>query len=75
MIAKALMQNDHMRLTEFQGTRSRLEEEGLAALAKVFKKQKSLVKVDLTQNGSKRGLAPLLESMISCKDTLKELHI
>jgi len=36
MIAEALLQNDHMQLTEFAGTRSRLEEEGLASLAKVF---------------------------------------
>ena len=75
MIASALLKNDHMKLTEFQGTRSRLEEEGLTALAGVFKKQQSLVKIDVAQNGSKRGLAPLLEAMAHCKDTLKELVI
>jgi len=38
MIANALIKNEHMKLEEFHGTRSRLEEEGLTALAKVFKK-------------------------------------
>lgn len=75
MIAAALMKNDDMKLQEFAGTRSRLEEEGLTALSGVFKKQHSLVKLDVMQNGSKRGLAPLLESLVDCKDTLKELII
>jgi len=67
MIAAALSKNDEMRLTEFFGTRSRLEEEGLSALSEVFKKQKSLVKLNVSQNGSKRGLAPLLDAMAECK--------
>ena len=44
-------------------------------MAEVFEKQKSIVKVELFQNGSKRGLGPLLKSLIKCKDTLKELQI
>jgi Ran GTPase-activating protein 1 len=75
MIAAAILKNEHMKLKEFAGTRSRLEEEGLTALADVFRKQKSIEKLDLTQNGSKRGLAPLLGSLIECKSTLRELYI
>ena len=33
------------------------------------------MKLDVTQNGSKRGLAPLLEAMLDCRGTLKELSI
>ena len=38
MIAEALLKNDDMRLTTFKGTRSRLEDAGLTALAQAFSK-------------------------------------
>jgi Ran GTPase-activating protein 1 len=47
MIAKALLKCEDMHLKEFAGTRSRLEEEGLTALAEVFTKQKSLEKINV----------------------------
>ena len=75
MIAAALLKNDDMKLQEFHGTRSRLEEEGLTALSAVFEKQRSLVVLDVSQNGAKQGLSPLLNSMIACKDTIREITI
>jgi len=75
MIAESILSNSGMRLTEFRASRDRLEEDGMRKMAEVFEKQKSIVKVELYQNGSKRGLAPLLKSLITCKGTLKELLI
>ena len=75
MIADSILSNPGMRLTEFRASRDRLEEDGMRKMAEVFEKQKSIVKVELFQNGSKRGLAPLLKALITCKDTLKELQI
>ena len=75
MIAKGLMTCQDMKLREFHGTRSRLEEEGIEALAEVFKNQGCLQKIDVCQNGSKRGLIALLDSMVACKDTLTHLVI
>ena len=75
MIAAAILKNDHMKLKVFAGTRSRLEDDGFRALADVFRKQRSIEKLDLTQNGSKRGLAPLLSSLQECKESLRELYI
>ena len=48
MIADALLKNDHMKLREFYGTRSRLENEGFEALAKVFTKQGCLERIDVS---------------------------
>ena len=66
MIAEAILKNENMKLVEFSACRDRLEEEGMAAIAQVFEKQKSLVKLEVYQNGSKRGLTQLLSSLISC---------
>jgi Ran GTPase-activating protein (RanGAP) involved in mRNA processing and transport len=75
MIADAILSNSEMKLTEFRASRDRLEEDGMRKMAEVFEKQKSIMKVELFQNGSKRGLAPLLKSLATCKGTLKELLI
>lgn len=75
MIADALLKNNHMKLREFHGTRSRLEDEGLESLAQVFSKQGCLEKIDVSQNGSKRGLVALLNSLASCASTLTHLVI
>lgn len=75
MIAESILSNPGMKLTEFRASRDRLEEDGMRKMAEVFEKQQSIVKVKLYQNGSKRGLAPLLKSLITCKGTLKALHI
>ena len=64
-----------MKLVEFSACRDRLEEEGMASMGKVFAHQKSLVKLEVYQNGSKRGLTQLLESLVSCKSTLKYVDI
>lgn len=48
MIAEALLKNDQMKLKEFHGTRSRLEDEGLESLAQVFSKQGCLEKIDVS---------------------------
>jgi Ran GTPase-activating protein (RanGAP) involved in mRNA processing and transport len=75
MIAESILSNSEMKLTEFRASRDRLEEDGMMKMAEVFEKQKSIVKVELYQNGSKRGLAALLKSLATCKGTLKELLI
>lgn len=75
MIATALLKNESMRLVEFSACRDRLEEEGMAAMGKVFEKQRSLVKLEVYQNGSKRGLAPLLAALVQCKETLAYVDI
>ena len=38
LIAEAILKNGSMKLKEFYGSRSRLEDEGLEALGKVFSK-------------------------------------
>ena len=48
MIAEALLKNSDMKLTSFAGSRSRLEDDGLSALAGVFTKQGALVTLDVT---------------------------
>lgn len=75
MIAEALAKNSKVRITEFYASRDRLEQDGLEALAKVFSAQKSLVKIEVFQNGSKEGLKHLLLSLVDCKDTLKSINI
>jgi Ran GTPase-activating protein (RanGAP) involved in mRNA processing and transport len=75
MIADSILSNPGMRLTEFRASRDRLEEDGMRKMAEVFEKQKSIVKLELYQNGSKRALAPLLKALVTCKGTLKELLI
>lgn len=75
MIASALMKCDEMHLVEFYGSRSRLEEEGLSSLGEVFSKQKSIVRLNVSQNGSKKGLKPLLNAMCDCSETLEFIVI
>jgi Ran GTPase-activating protein (RanGAP) involved in mRNA processing and transport len=75
MIAEALLRNRQMKLTSFAATRSRLEEDGIAALSHVFAQQQSIEVLNLAQNGSKRALGKLLDAMIECKHTLRELRI
>ena len=75
MIADALLKNPTMKLTEFRASRDRLEEQGMASIGEVFAKQKSIEKIEVYQNGSKAGIPLLLSSLLSCKATLKELHI
>jgi len=76
MIAESILENEEMKLTEFYACRDRLEDPGMEAMAKVFNKHKTLEKIEVYQNGSKAGLAPLLESLASsCADSLTELHI
>jgi Ran GTPase-activating protein (RanGAP) involved in mRNA processing and transport len=75
MIADALLMNQHMRLKTFSASRSRLEEKGIAKLSQVLYAQQSIEKLDLAQNGCKRGLAPLLKAMVKCSGTLKSLNI
>lgn len=74
MIAKALLANPKMKLRHFAAARSLLEE-SVKNLAEVFKHQKSIQVLDLHQNKSKRGLPILLEALIHCKDTLRELYL
>ena len=42
MIAEPLLKNDRIKLTEFYGSRGRLEDGGLEALSKFFTKNKSI---------------------------------
>ena len=70
MIGDALLKNKYMKLRKFAATRSRLEEDGMASLSKVFFAQQSIQIIELSQNGSKRALAPLLKAMVMCKDSL-----
>ena len=41
----------------------------------MIKNQKTLVKIELLQNGSKIGLRHLFESLIECKATLKHINV
>uniref|UniRef100_A0A7S3MZB4 Uncharacterized protein n=1 Tax=Strombidium inclinatum TaxID=197538 RepID=A0A7S3MZB4_9SPIT len=75
MIAEALEKNDDVKLEEFYASRDRLEDPGMEAMAKVFSKQKCLRKIEVYQNGSKKGLRALLLSLAECKDTLKSVNI
>lgn len=75
MIAAALLKCKDMKLRHFAATRSRLEEEGIAALSEVFVNQKSIETIDLAQNGSKRALSALFKAMEVCSNTLTELSI
>lgn len=74
MIANALLLNPKMKLRHFAASRSRLKE-SVKNLAEVFKHQRSIEYLDLQQNVSKRGLPILLESLLHCKGTLRELYI
>ena len=58
-----------MKLKEFYASRQRLQE-GVSEFGRVFKEQKSLVKLNLSSNNSKRGLGPLLDGLVECKHTL-----
>jgi Ran GTPase-activating protein (RanGAP) involved in mRNA processing and transport len=75
MIAESLEKCENMQLVEFYASRDRLEQEGMEAMAQVFKKQKCLEKIEVYQNGSKKGLIALLDSLAFCKDTLREVNI
>lgn len=75
MLAEAITKNDNQRLVEFRAIRNRLEDDGFAALAEVFEKQKSIEVLHLSGNGTKRGFKPLLASLLHCTESLRELII
>ena len=75
MIAEAILKNPKMKVKEFCGSRSRLEDEGLEALGKVFSKHKSLEKIEVYQSGSKAGLKHLFNSLVDCKKTIKYVRV
>lgn len=52
-----------MKLKEFYGSRGRLENEGIEALSEVFKKQKSLVKIEIYQSGIKKSIGHLFTAL------------
>ena len=64
-----------MKLKELYATRDRLEQDGMKAIAQVIKKQKTLVKIELLQNGSKIGLRHLFDSLLECKANIKHINI
>lgn len=47
----------------------------MRAMAKVFEKQKALKKIEVYQNGSKRGLKELFLALSECRDTLESVNV
>jgi Ran GTPase-activating protein 1 len=69
MIAAALSLNTDLKLTHFHAGRDRLENEGITALAEVFKRMGSLEEIHVPQNGIKdEGMKELLQALCSCKN-------
>ena len=68
MIAEYLLANNTVMLTEFHACRSKLEQDGMNAMAEVFLKQRSLQVIDVSQCGSKWGLRKLFEALKECKE-------
>jgi Ran GTPase-activating protein (RanGAP) involved in mRNA processing and transport len=64
-----------MKLEEFYASRDRLEEGGMQAIGKALAKQQSLRKIEVYQNGSKRGLKYLLDYLIVCKESIVSVNI
>lgn len=75
MIAEAILKNDEMRLTEFSASRDRLENPGIEALSKVFSAHGTLKKIEVYQNGIRRGLSHLFKALLDCADTIEYLDV
>lgn len=75
MIADAILKNEEMRLEEFSASRDRLENPGIEALSQVFSAHGTLRKIEVYQNGIKKGISHLFKALLDCADTLEYLDV
>ena len=75
MIAESILKNDKMRLKEFSASRDRLENPGIEALSKVFSAHGTLKKIEVYQNGIRKGLHHLFSALLDCKDSIEYVDV
>lgn len=75
MIAEAILKNEEMKLEEFSASRDRLENPGIEALSKVFSAHGTLKKIEVYQNGIRKGLSHLFTALLDCADTIEYVDV